>query len=51
MGSSCFLSLARQVGKLDHSSSRRGVGRGEEAEKGEIKIFVLQFFVPNLSLS
>lgn len=51
MGSSCSISLARQVGKSDHSCHRRWVGRGEEAEKGNSKIFVLKFFVPNLSLS
>lgn len=26
------------------------MGRGEEAEKGEFKIFALEFFVPNLCL-
>lgn len=38
MGSSWFISLARQVGKWDRSSCTRRVGRGEEAEKGDVNI-------------
>jgi len=52
MGSSCFVSSARQVGKSDCSSScRRGVGRGEEAEKGDFTTCAPPLFVPSLSPS
>lgn len=50
MGSNCSTSLARQVGKPNYSSCRRWVGRGEEAEKGEFKIFALEVFFANFSM-
>lgn len=51
MGSSCFISSARQVGKSNRSSCRSGVGKGEEAEKGDFTMSAPPFFVPSLSPS